>query len=215
MCGQEQAQRLKQRRFSSKGWTTTALDPKYLKRERGPLGPVTCGFEDGEPSLKRNEVVDLLSVAVQTLLKPENQQRLRKRLETNKQQIHQTQSKGLEQPSILEHWKSPAPTISVEDVEEEWHSEMQSDSGDSVSMIRTSVDISKTSQMTDLLEPEEGPFGSMATMESSDGSVESEGDNSLTSIRRLKVLDVHSYVHSALRASALRSWLHSRTIEGI
>ena len=39
-------------------------------------------------------------------------------------------------------------------------------------------------------------------------------DTSLTSLRRLKVLDVHEYVHSSLQTSYLRSLVQNRTVDG-
>ena len=38
-------------------------------------------------------------------------------------------------------------------------------------------------------------------------------EDGLSTMRRLKKLNVHDYVHGALRASHMRSWLQSRSIQ--
>lgn len=152
------------------------------------------------------------------LLKPENQKLLRERLEKSKQRSSLQQSKLLEQLSNVDQWNSPTPTNCLQHLEV-IHSEIEGDTIDSgscpydqVSQMTTSVTIPITSQMTELVESQEQPRN-IENHESPTESVDSTQGSSLTSIRMLKVLDVHSYVHKALRESALRSWLNSRTIE--
>lgn len=214
-------------------------------------------LEEEGPYLNRNEVVELLSDAVQTLLKPENRRLLLGRLKQSKHRITEHQSKLLRQPSNVDQdleevgdshmegdtidlgRRSPenislvttsATTSSnvdqwssncVQELEEVRHSQMEGDaihsesvrwSVDQVSPTTTSDTLPITRQMTELEEIDQGPRSIENVRPSTEADDGKEG-SSLTSIRRLKVLDVHSYVHKALRESALRSWLHSRRIE--
>ncbi|CAM6099660.1 unnamed protein product [Calypogeia fissa] len=233
---------LKIRRFSSKSVTTSILDVKGWRTERKSVVQARS-LDDGGPFLNRSEVVELLSDAVQTLLKPENQRRLRERLEQSKQRGNQQQSQLPQEPSNVDQSSSPAPTnclqdleepvedsdtegdtfdftFSLQDLEEARDSAMKGDTFDLVrsppdqisSHMTKSVTGPIATQMTEL-EESDGQPKAIENFQSSTESVEGKEDNSLTSIRRLKVLDVHSYVHNALRESAMRSWLNSRTIQ--
>ncbi|KAL3684726.1 hypothetical protein R1sor_002748 [Riccia sorocarpa] len=198
----------------------------------------TSSEESENVSVKRSEIVELLSTVVNTLMLPENLDRLKKRLQHSGRTSSVTDEAPC-QPQITEEDPSTASEdndsilqvisaggsceqerslIGVGKVTMELHPGRNSEESAQTYIEKhcsspqslPQVSVSGISGESDHAETGKGEIQRMSSTRG--GEVISENTD-LTSIRKLKTLDVHSYVHDALRQSFLRSHLRSRKIE--
>ncbi|BBN00089.1 hypothetical protein MPTK1_1g26310 [Marchantia polymorpha subsp. ruderalis] len=158
--------------------------------------------ESKSAKLQRSEVVELLAVALKTLMEPENQKRLRARL-CNPQP-------SIRAPLLPSEKNDDADETSVDLLSQRRRTEAPSIRAPLLPLEKNDDDLLSPSLSLSISAKFEAP--PPARTEEIQSSDDDE-DSSLSTMRRLKTLDVHSYVHKALRESFLRSHLRARQIE--
>ncbi|KAG6548637.1 hypothetical protein Mapa_009791 [Marchantia paleacea] len=168
---------------------------------------VRCEGKERRESLKRSEVVELLSAALKTLLVPENEKRLRERLGNPRRRL--TEAPSVQAP-LPPHRVDRAPPEETNEISVDLLSLSASSSSSSTAAAATAFTRARE-QVCAM--PEAPARDEILRAPPTSGTGITADDASLSTLRRLRTLNVHSYVHNALRESFLRSHLQSRKVE--
>ncbi|KAL2652950.1 hypothetical protein R1flu_021078 [Riccia fluitans] len=205
--------------------TSTPNKPIRVRCEEG----LTNSDKRETESLKRGEIVQLLSTAVNTLLLPENLNRLRERLHNSGKTL-----RGRAEAPFPRFGENPSTTLEENSAggnsgqvcsllglgrltmqfpgEENPETNAQASFEESSPSLQSLQKVSVSDSVEESEHAETGVVEIQRVSSAGETGVSSE-DTALSTMRRLKILNVHSYVQNALRQSFLRSHLRSRKIE--